>query len=221
MENVTLLDLDDTGINDLPDSFCNLLRLWQLKMNGNKMCTIPNDLRGNNFTVLSESIQELRFLESVIVNDCKHLREIRGIPSKLKDFSALNCRSWCPWSTTVLLNQELHENGNTCFALPGGRIPRWFEKRRRGASISFCFRGTEFPSNALCLAILLIDDLPFPVRVRPIVTINGNHVSRGWQKCKIDQLFIFDLSKTNHFDETLPFENEWNHAEVSLELKVK
>ncbi|MED6109225.1 hypothetical protein PIB30_031541 [Stylosanthes scabra] len=101
--------------------------------------------------------------------------EIRGVPPNMEYISA-----------------ELHENGNTRFAF-SGRIPRWFEKCSRGASISFWFRG-EFPSNALCIAILLTDKQPSPVRVTPIFTINGNQVSCG-------------------------SENKWNHAELSYEAR--
>ncbi|MED6224758.1 hypothetical protein PIB30_087254 [Stylosanthes scabra] len=293
MENVGLLDLEGTGIRDLPCSFRNLSGLWYLKMSRNKkMCKIPSvigmmpqlsschiwgsgnkgrvsakqeeglqgilthslpssnvqhlyltnwklsddffplalawfpnvkclDLRGNDFTVLPECIQQFRFLWWLNVDDCEHLREIKGIPPSLKDFAAINCKSLSPRGASMLVNQKLHENGGMAFALPGRRIPRWFEQHKRGESISFWFRGNYFPFKGLCLAILLKDDLPFPVWIRPIVTINGNQVSRG-REIKMDQLFIFDLSITNCYgydDETLSFEDEWNHAEVSYEAR--
>ncbi|MED6143198.1 hypothetical protein PIB30_004289 [Stylosanthes scabra] len=103
----------------------------------------------------------------------------------------------------------------------GGRIPGWFEHRSRGASISFWLRGTEFPSDVLCLAILLIDDHPFKLKVRPILTMNGRDVLSSSETC-IDQLFIFHLSNAyqNHKDlEELLSENEWNHAQVSVQAR--
>ncbi|MED6183283.1 hypothetical protein PIB30_036469 [Stylosanthes scabra] len=182
---------------------------------------LPNvtklNLRGNNFTVLPECMQEFHFLSWLNVDDCKHLQEIRGIPPNLKEFSAVNCKSLSPKSTRVLLNQELHEGRWTNFAMPGERIPRWFEKQRNGASISFWFHGTIFPDNALCFAILLKDGLPSPVEVMPILTVNGHQVFCRWRETVVDQLFIFDLSQTNSYNVTLRFENKWNHAEVSYE----
>ncbi|XLS95276.1 hypothetical protein HN51_071284 [Arachis hypogaea] len=62
-------------------------------------------LGGNNFTVLPECIQQFRFLKELLVNDCKHLREIRGIPPCLTNFSAVNCKSLSERGTSVLLNQ--------------------------------------------------------------------------------------------------------------------
>ncbi|XLS95280.1 hypothetical protein HN51_071288 [Arachis hypogaea] len=174
------------------------------------------DLSGNNFTVLPECIQQFRFLRYLYVDDCEHLREIRGIPPCLTDFSAVNCKSLSPRSTSVLLNQQLHQGRNTQFVMPGGRIPRWFEQRSSGASISFWFRGTEFPYKSLCVAILLIHDIPSPLEVSFIVTFNGNQVQQGWRNL-IDQLFIFNLERCSYYYESLHLERGWNHAKFSYE----
>ncbi|XP_016203963.1 TMV resistance protein N-like [Arachis ipaensis] len=201
------LCLRDTNLSD---DFFPLAVAW-----------LPNvtqlSLRGNNFTVLPECMKEFCFLYLLIVDDCNHLQEIRGIPPCLTNFSAVNCKSLSPRATRVLLNQELHEGRWTIFAMPGGRIPRWFEKRCSGASISFWFHGTEFPDNALFFAILLKDGLPSPVEVLPIVTVNGNQVSCRWRETPVDQLFIFHLSETIAYNVILRFENKWNHAEISYE----
>ncbi|MED6161372.1 hypothetical protein PIB30_060185 [Stylosanthes scabra] len=76
--------------------------------------------------------------------------------------------------------------------MPGRRIPRWFEKRRSGASISFWFRGTISPLNALCVAILIKDDIPSPIQVTPIATINGYQVSSG-KEIRVEQFLIYNL----------------------------
>ncbi|XLR24764.1 hypothetical protein HN51_071287 [Arachis hypogaea] len=184
------------------------------------------DLSLNNFTILPECIQYFRFLSSLRVDHCHYLKKIEGVPPNLKQFSAVCCESLLtPSGTSVLLNQEVHENGNTEFALPGECIPNWFEQRTKEGSISFWFRG-RFPAKDLCLAILLKDWFRWSHRPRlkdvtTIVSINGKQVSRGRGRTKMQKLYIFDLSVTNkmhHLDE-ICFENEWNHAEVSFELE--
>ncbi|XP_072074065.1 disease resistance protein Roq1 isoform X2 [Arachis hypogaea] len=172
-------------------------------------------LGGNNFTVLPECIQQFRFLKELLVNDCKHLREIRGIPPNLEFFSAVNCKSLSERGTSVLLNQQVHQGRSTHFVMPGGSIPRWFERRSSGACISFWFRGTKFPYNALCFAILLKDDFPSPLELRPIVTINGNLGSYRFERA-MDQLFIFNLNSDPYY-EALHLERGWNHAKLSYE----
>ncbi|XP_020958724.1 TMV resistance protein N isoform X1 [Arachis ipaensis] len=208
------LNLKDLSLmnSNLSDEFFPLALAW-----------FPNvaslKLSGNNFTVLPECIRKFQFIISLNVDHSKYLREIIGIPPNLKEFSAVNCKSLSPTGTSVLLNQKLHEGGGTKFVMPGGRIPRWFEKRSRGASISFWFRGTIFPHHALCIAILLTDDLPSPIGVRPMVSINGYQFLRGKWDTAMDQLFILDLSETNVYrcNVTQRFEKKWNHAEVSYE----
>ncbi|MED6216004.1 hypothetical protein PIB30_003651 [Stylosanthes scabra] len=288
MENLQVLNLYDTGIKDLPCSFCNLSRLRHLNIVGDAMCKIPIvigmmpklmfcdikgggnkgrvsreqmeglqgiltthshslyssnmirlclrnsnlsdeffplavtwfpnvlllDLSGNNFRILPECVQEFRCLLTLNVDHCKHLQEIRGIPPRLTSFSAVNCKSLSPRGTSVLLNQKVLEGRSAEFVMPGRRIPRWFEKRRSGASISFWFRGTIFPLNALCVAILLKDDIPSPMQVTPIATINGYQVSSG-KEIRVDQFLILNL-KGKYYDKSLPFNKiGWNHVEVS------
>ena len=112
------------------------------------------------------------------------------------------------------------------FTLPAASIPEWFEHQSRGPSISFWFRN-QFPAIALCLAIGLGDEHPFPVLFSPIVIINGNRRfldSGEGQYCHIelDHIFLFDLQNINfkdNLDEAL-LEKEWNHAEVSYTTAV-
>ncbi|QHO13863.1 hypothetical protein HN51_071273 [Arachis hypogaea] len=178
-------------------------------------------LGGNNFTILPECIQQFRFLVVLNVDDCEHLREIRGIPPCLTDFSAVNCKSLSPRSTSVLLNQQLHQGRNTQFVMPGGSIPRWFEWRSRGASISFWFRGTIFPYKSLCVAILLKHDiLSPPLQVKPTVTINGNQVQFG-RYGLMGQLFIFNLKRDDYYYEAPHFKRGWNHVKLSYEAYYK
>ncbi|KAK2421514.1 disease resistance protein RPV1 [Trifolium repens] len=78
-------------------------------------------------------------------------KEIKGIPPSLRMLSALNCQSLTSSSKSKLLNQELHEVGNTWFRLPRAKIPEWFDHQcSEGLSISFWFRN-KFPDILLCV----------------------------------------------------------------------
>jgi Leucine-rich repeat (LRR) protein len=63
------------------------------------------DLSRNYFTVLPECLKECRSLYNLCLDDCKFLREIRGIPLNLKLLSAKRCVSLTPASKSILLNQ--------------------------------------------------------------------------------------------------------------------
>ncbi|MCH79902.1 disease resistance protein [Trifolium medium] len=111
------------------------------------------NLSKSNFTILPECIKEHRSLSRLYLDDCKFLQEIRGIPPNLKFLSALNCESLSSSCRSMLLNQELHEVGDTMFRLPGtSRIPEWFEHQSTGQSNSFWFH-KKLPSIAFFCAI--------------------------------------------------------------------
>ncbi|KAG4380294.1 hypothetical protein GLYMA_16G147451v4 [Glycine max] len=65
-------------------------------------------------------------------------------------FSAIECLSLTSACRSMLLNQELHEDGNTIFYLPVTKIPEWFECQTWGPPISFWFRN-KFPAIVICL----------------------------------------------------------------------
>ncbi|KAI4353197.1 hypothetical protein L6164_002163 [Bauhinia variegata] len=50
-------------------------------------------LGDSSLTLLPESIQECKFLSHLNLDNCKQLREIRGIPPNIKVLSAINCTS--------------------------------------------------------------------------------------------------------------------------------
>ncbi|KAL2578143.1 hypothetical protein AAZV13_16G180800 [Glycine max] len=171
-------------------------------------------LSENNFTILPECIKECQFLRILDVCDCKHLREIRGIPPNLKHFFAINCKSLTSSSISKFLNQELHEAGNTVFCLPGKRIPEWFDQQSRGPSISFWFRN-KFPDMVLCLIVAPIRSQFF----RPEVFINGNECSPYscyFQK-GMHHAYLCDLREIEFRNSPyeVPFENGWNHVNVT------
>ncbi|XP_027357713.1 TMV resistance protein N-like isoform X2 [Abrus precatorius] len=179
------------------------------------------DLSRNKFTVLPECISECHFLWKLILDYCNCLREIRGMPPNIEHFSARNCKSLTSCRST-LLNQKLHEAGNTMFWLSGTWFPEWFEHHSKGLSNSFWFRD-KFPAIALCTAI-------GPTReqitiVGPIVIINGIECSvddedDSYLWMETDHTYLFDLQKINfadNLDKEL-VENEWNHVEITYSV---
>ncbi|KAL2951424.1 hypothetical protein AAZX31_19G049600 [Glycine max] len=52
----------------------------------------------------------------------------------------------------MLLNQELHEAGRTCYLLPRAKIPEWFEFQTSEFPISFWFHN-KLPAIAICHVI--------------------------------------------------------------------
>ena len=158
-------------------------------------------LTNNQFTFLPKCVEKCHFLWKLVLDDCKDLQEIKGIPSCLRMLSALNCMSLTSSCKSKLLNQvmiyfvficnvfdildivnltlliydqqELHEAGNTWFRLPRvPNIPEWFDRKyEAGLSISFWFR-SKFPPIALCLVSPVTWDSSRRRSVR--VIINGN-----------------------------------------------
>lgn len=63
------------------------------------------DLSANHFTILPECLKDCDFLYKLCLDDCKNLKEIRGIPPNLKYFSAQSCVSLTSSSRRLLLNQ--------------------------------------------------------------------------------------------------------------------
>ncbi|MED6183284.1 hypothetical protein PIB30_036470 [Stylosanthes scabra] len=98
-QNLTSLFLENTNLSN---DFFPLAVAW-----------FPNverlDLRGNNFTILPECIQQFCFLKDLRLKDCPHLRDIRGLPPNLEYLSIVNCKSLSPRAKRVLLNQTVDD----------------------------------------------------------------------------------------------------------------
>ncbi|ESW24548.1 hypothetical protein PHAVU_004G139800 [Phaseolus vulgaris] len=180
-------------------------------------------LRENNFKFLPECIKEFHNLESIDVSHCKHLQEIRGIPPKLKHFTAVNCISLSSSSSSMLLNKQLHEAGKTEFWFPGTSIPEWFDQQSSGPSSSFWFRN-KFPAKVLSLFIAPMCDESRVIK--PMVFIDGKvHESIFFyskelkKKFELDHTFLLDLQAPHvcgNFSK-LPLAKEWKHVEVTYE----
>ncbi|KAK2421532.1 hypothetical protein QL285_032151 [Trifolium repens] len=178
-------------------------------------------LINNEFTVLPKSMENCKFLWRLVLDDCVKLQEIKGIPPCLKVFSALNCQLLTSSSKSKLLNQKLHEAGNTWFRLPGAKIPEWFyQPRLDKLSISFWFRN-KFPAIILCVYSPFIWDYQY----RAKVIINGNtfSITHGLTLLResrpyINHLHLFHLQLANFNDkmDNALLENKWNHAKVDF-----
>ncbi|AES76466.2 disease resistance protein (TIR-NBS-LRR class), putative, partial [Medicago truncatula] len=174
------------------------------------------------FTVIPKSIEKCQFLWKIVLDDCKELMEMKGIPPCLRELSALNCilTSSCK---SKLLNQKLHEAGNTRFRLPRAKIPEWFDHQcEAGKSISFWFCG-KFPAIALCVVSPLTWGNSSEHLVRVIINGNTFFYTHGWQRVMGTQPDMYHLHlfhmQMEYFNDNMDkalLENKWNHAEVDF-----
>ncbi|XP_027941564.1 TMV resistance protein N-like isoform X1 [Vigna unguiculata] len=184
------------------------------------------DLSRNNFTVLPECISNCHSLCKLTLDSCHSLQEIRGIPPNIRHLSARNCKSFTSSCRSTLLNQKLHEAGNTMFWLSGAKFPEWFDHHGRGPSCSF-WVGNKFPSIALCIAIgqTHIEQVEI---VGPIMIINGIECSFDEEEDPYLYMLphhthIFDLQHivfSDYLDRYVS-ENEWNHVEITYSVEQR
>ncbi|KAK7251890.1 hypothetical protein RIF29_35487 [Crotalaria pallida] len=172
----------------------------------------------STFKILPECISECLLLKNLILDNCKKLHEIRGVPPKIQYLSAINCISLTHESQSVLLNQRLHEGGGTDFSLPGLRIPEWFDHCTEGPSLSFWFRN-KFPRMALAVVGVLDKQGSFPIS-RFDFLINGIQKLHchftAQSKLVTYHIFLSDvqLKSYNGEFESVYVEDGWNHVEV-------
>ncbi|XP_027346638.1 TMV resistance protein N-like [Abrus precatorius] len=176
-------------------------------------------LTGTAFKVLPEYISQCNFLKNLVLDNCKELQEIRGVPPKIKYLSAINCTSLTHESRSLLLNQRLHEGGGTDFSLPGIMIPEWFDHCTMGPSLSFWFRN-KFPRIALAAVGVLDRQGSFPKSVFHLL-INGIqnlhcHFT-AQSKLVTYHIFLSDVlfKSYNGELESVYRDDGWNHVEVS------
>ncbi|XP_020236375.1 TMV resistance protein N isoform X1 [Cajanus cajan] len=177
------------------------------------------DLTASAFKVLPECISQCRFLKYLVMDNCKKLQEIRGVPPKIKYLSAINCTSLNHMSQSMLLNQRLHEGGGTDFSLPGTRIPEWFDHCVVGPSLSFWFRH-KFPKMALAVVGVLDQQGSFPTSRFHLVinSIQKLHCNFTVQSKLITyHIFLSDvqLKSYNGELESVYGDDGWNHVEIS------
>ncbi|KAG5007100.1 hypothetical protein JHK82_025026 [Glycine max] len=234
-----ILQLRCCGMFRLPSSFVMMPRLakiiaWELKG-----WLFPEQVEGEErvSSMVSSNVDCL-YLSGCNLSDeilsigltwfANSLREIRGILPNIEHFSARNCKSLTSSCRSSLLNQKLHEAGNTMFWLSGAMFPEWFDRHSQGPSNCFWFRN-KFPAIALCIAIG-----PRPIHykhieiVGPIVIINGiecllDPENDSYLWLDTDHTCLFDLQKTDFADKLNKevLENEWNHVEITYSVEQR
>ncbi|RHN52479.1 putative TIR domain, winged helix-turn-helix DNA-binding domain-containing protein [Medicago truncatula] len=247
MKNITHISLMKTSIDKLPVSFQNLTGLQIFFIEGNVVQRLPSSIfRMPNLSkitfyrcifpklddkwssMVSTSPTDIQLVKCNLLDDCKCLREIRGIPPNLKHLSAIRCKSLTSSCKNMLLNQELHEAGGTKFCFSGfARIPDWFDHQSMGHTISFWFRN-KLPSMALCFSTKSAATMPtgktnFYITI-PTLFINGNKYDRldmsGIMSTHHTYLYDINLRKLDQhpfMKDSILLENEWNHAEIICE----
>ncbi|KAI4334706.1 hypothetical protein L6164_013420 [Bauhinia variegata] len=165
----------------------------------------------------------IEFIMLELPKDEEVLETITGIPTSIKDLSAMGCRRLTSLSSRRLLSQKLHEDGGTYFILPGSWIPEWFHHHWHGSSLSFWFR-EKFPSIALFAVHHIRRDTP-TVQIR----LNSHEIdfqlfgrySEYSNSLDIEYVSLFDLDKIIQSSGTdvakMKYrKNGWNHVEVEF-----
>ncbi|KAL5173147.1 Alcohol dehydrogenase-like 6 [Glycine soja] len=166
-----------------------------------------------------ENIRELCLSDSSIIELPFSFQNLTGLQGL--DLSFLSPHAIFKVSSSIVMMPELTEifvvncmNLETRFCLPGNRIPEWFDQQRRGPSISFWFR-IKFPDMVLCLIVAPIQDKFFS----PMVFINGNQSSpySCHFRTGMHHAYLCDLQeiKSRNSPYEMPFENGWNHVNVT------
>ncbi|XP_061369751.1 uncharacterized protein LOC133312551 [Gastrolobium bilobum] len=151
-------------------------------------------------------------LMTLILRNCENLQEIRGISPNIRTLQATGCPSLTSECRSMLLNEELHEEGgDKAFLLPKTRIPEWFEYCTNGPSISFWFRN-KVPAISLFFAI------PFKFHYFGLnMEVNGISKDTGvgfnWFPLAGDYTVLCDI-KQEKLDGIFSDieENKWNHV---------
>jgi Leucine-rich repeat (LRR) protein len=65
------------------------------------------NLKGSNLKILPKCLEKCLFLETINLDDCEFLEEIRGVPPNLKTLSAIGCKSLTSSSKRMLMIQVL------------------------------------------------------------------------------------------------------------------
>ncbi|KAI4353223.1 hypothetical protein L6164_002189 [Bauhinia variegata] len=160
------------------------------------------ELCGSNLTILPECIQACQHLSDLNLDNCKQLQEIRAIPPNIKVLSAINCTSLNPSALNLLLDKNIHSRGNTCFTLPGKRIPKWFDCYDIGnESLLFWFRN-EFPDIALFF-VGASNEMFDSLLIECILTVNDRVVGEWYSDYPVletKHTFLYDLRSRLNLD---------------------
>ncbi|XP_061355808.1 disease resistance protein Roq1-like [Gastrolobium bilobum] len=174
-------------------------------------CTSLKDL---DLTLFPECLTKL------VLHNCENLQEIRGISPNIRILNARECTSLTSECTSMLLNQELHEEGgDKVFFLPGSSIPEWFEHRLVEESISFRFRNM-IPSISVSFAFLFNGQYPtyysLDIEVNGIPKVIKEDFNFYCEEG--DYTVLYDIKPETFLRHDVLFleENIWNYVKCTL-----
>ncbi|XP_028769822.1 disease resistance protein TAO1-like [Neltuma alba] len=146
-------------------------------------------LSSNDFVSLPECIKECTNLWGLEVSDCKRLRDIPELPTKLRRIEAANCTSFTAESLDNLYSQAKKELLNLIIIVPATTFPDWFNYCGEGDTLCFRVRGS-LPRGILAFEVAgkanRSKEQTFPV----FMSINGVGLVRH----------DFDELKQDHYD---------------------
>ncbi|XP_054779035.1 TMV resistance protein N-like [Prosopis cineraria] len=178
-------------------------------------------LSGNDFVSLPECVRECAELLKLEVDDCKKLRDIPELPSKLSDIKAENCTSLTTKSFDHLWSQVKNEIDLLRICMPATTFPDWLDDCCKGGTLSFHARG-NFPRAALACELGKADRRGrhfFHVSVN----INGHEILRKQDVnygSTQGHVFLFDLrwsfegAEWKRLDRHLNL--DWNDVEIQV-----
>ncbi|XP_028769772.1 disease resistance protein RML1A-like [Neltuma alba] len=182
---------EGTAIKELPLSIGNLPRLESLAISSHKsirelpsgLFTLQNlgwfNLSGSDFVSLPECIKECANLQTLVLYNCKRLRDIPELPWKLANIEAEDCTSLTTESLghlwdenenspfillyvvfksentfglVVLVHQARKEFSHLNITMPLTTFPDWFNECCKGGTLSFEARG-NFPHAAFAFEL--------------------------------------------------------------------
>ncbi|KAI9108299.1 hypothetical protein K1719_020782 [Acacia pycnantha] len=222
-DNLGILNLNGCEyVKEIPD-LSNLRNLKELNLwNCMNLIEIHDSigyLPKLEILIVAAWMKECHFLKTLMLNECKHLREVEGIPPSISCLQARNCVSLSVESKSIILSEELHgapgrynynsEDEERCFfCVPSRSIPKWFDHRSKGDSVSFWFRNS-FPPLCLCFLLKASDVKDFTVRV----DING------------ERAFSYGLSNMSYISFTNPYyqtlDSTWSNQEQMGRMQEK
>ncbi|XP_028769783.1 TMV resistance protein N-like isoform X2 [Neltuma alba] len=178
-------------------------------------------LSGNDFVSLPECINECVELLKLEMDNCKKLRDIPKLPSKLRDIKAEFCTSLTAKSVGHLWSQVKNETNLFRICMPATTFPDWLDDCCKGGALSFRARG-NFPRAALACELGKANASGrhfFHVSV----TINGHEILRkedvnyGSTQGHVyffDLRWAFDLPEWKRLDRYLIL--DWNDVEMQV-----
>ncbi|KAL2334421.1 hypothetical protein Fmac_015634 [Flemingia macrophylla] len=245
MKKLKIVELKGTAIKHPPLSMNNLEGLQDLCLERSKIpepsnffqklpVFFPNlaelYLNDSDLTILPACIEECHSLKVLFVFNCKKLKEIRGFPPSITNFSAENTSVEAfSQILKLLLRQAISSTTIDFYAMPCQRIPEWFDHSSRGSSLLFLFLN-ELPSLTVCAVSEVWDNIKprFEVYFNFFVTTNDNDISvceyAWWHRFRISENdHIFMINTKNYVCHPMNSDieraletNEWIRGKITF-----